>query len=90
MNEVVVVVANGKGVSVFDLEGINEAPFTGWVWKLSASTPLPPGLKLVHDKSHHYSIAPTTNMPVEKYKSMLEQLGLRARRVQKKPGKVAL
>jgi hypothetical protein len=90
MNDVIVVVANGKGISVFDLEGINEAPFTGWVWKLPASTPLPPGLKLVHDKPHHYSIAPTVNMPVAKYKGMLEELALRARRVLKKQGKVAL
>jgi len=90
VNEIVVVIANGKGISVFDLEGINQAPFTGWVWKLSSTTPLPPGLKLVHDKPHHYSIAPVMNMPVDKYKGMLEELGLRARRVLKKHGKVAL
>ena len=36
LNEIVVVIANGKGISVFDREGINEAPFEGWVWELPA------------------------------------------------------
>jgi hypothetical protein len=27
LNEIVIVIANGKGISVFDLEGITEAPF---------------------------------------------------------------
>jgi hypothetical protein len=38
----------------------------------------------------NWTIAPTANMPVDKYKGMLEELGLRARRVLKKQGKVAL
>jgi len=90
VNGIVVVVANGKGVSVFDLEAITHAPFNGWVWKLSATTPLPTGLKLVNDKPNHYCIAPAVNMPVDKYKGLLEELALRATRVVKKQGKVVL
>jgi hypothetical protein len=90
IHDIAVVVANGKGVSVFDRESINQAPFTGWVWKLAANTVLPPGLKLVQDKPGHYCIAPMNNMPVDRYKGLLEELGLRAERIIKKPGTVAL
>ena len=43
MNGILVVIANGKGVSVFDETGIAESPFEGWVWKLSAALQLPAG-----------------------------------------------
>jgi hypothetical protein len=71
MNGITVVIANGKGISVFDLAGITEAPFEGWVWKLSSRTPVPAGLKMVQDKPHHYCIAPVSNMPIAKYKGLL-------------------
>jgi hypothetical protein len=47
VNGIAVVIANGKGISVFDLDAITHAPFNGWVWKLAATTPLPTGLKIV-------------------------------------------
>lgn len=31
INGITVIVANGKGISVFDKVGINESPMTGWV-----------------------------------------------------------
>jgi hypothetical protein len=80
------VIANGRGISVFDIDGINASPMTGWVWKFSANTSMPIGLKIVQDKPHHYCIAPTSNMPVDKYKGLLEELALRATRVFKKQG----
>jgi hypothetical protein len=86
MHDIVVVIANGKGVSVFDETGIAESPFEGWVWRLPAAVQLPMGLQLVHDKEHHYSVAPTTNMRVDKYKGLLEELGLRAERFMNKAG----
>jgi hypothetical protein len=78
VNDIVVVIANGKGVSVFDKKGIEERPETGWVWRLSFNVTLPTGLKLVNDRPHHYTVAPTQNMPVDKYKGLLEELGLKA------------
>jgi len=88
MNGIKVVVANGKGISVYDRSGINESPMTGWVWKFPANTNPPLGLKLVQDKPHHYCIAPTHNMPVDKFKGLLEEMALKAQRVFKKEGKV--
>lgn len=54
---------------------------------LSAALQLPVGLQLVNDKPHHYCVAPTTTMPIDKYKGLLEELGLRAERFIKKAGK---
>jgi len=77
----VVVIANNKGISVFDREGINESPMNGWVWRFPPNTQLITGLKLVNDKPHHYCIAPLQNMPVDKYKGLLEEMALKATRV---------
>lgn len=43
--------------------------------------------KLVQDKEHHYCIAPTKNMPINKYKGLLEEMAILATRVYKKEGK---
>ena len=72
---------------MFDKVGINESPMNGWVWRFAPNTQPPFGLKLVQDKAHHYCIAPTQNMPIDKYKGLLEEMALRATRVFKKEGK---
>ncbi|MGH1471895.1 MAG: hypothetical protein ACRBCS_11920 [Cellvibrionaceae bacterium] len=87
MNGVLMIRANGKGISVFDKQGINESPMTGWVWRFSPNTRPPLGLKLINDKPHHYCIAPTHNMPVDKYKGLLEEMAFFASRVFKKNGR---
>ncbi|GLQ31065.1 hypothetical protein [Litoribrevibacter albus] len=88
VNGIRVIIANGKGVSVFDKVGINESPMNGWVWRFPPNCNLPAGLKFVQDKPHHYCIAPIQNMPVDKYKGLLEEMALKAQRVYKKEGKV--
>jgi hypothetical protein len=87
VNGVTMIVANGKGISVFDKIGINESPMTGWVWKFPPNCSAPLGLKFVQDKPHHYCIAPIHNMPLDKYKGLLEEMALKAQRVYKKEGK---
>lgn len=87
INGITVIVANGKGISVFDKTGINESPMTGWVWRFPPNCRPPIGLWFVQDKPHHYCIAPTQNMPIDKYKGLLEEMALRAERVFKKEGK---
>lgn len=88
INGIAVIVANGKGISVFDKIGINESPMSGWVWRFPPNTSFPQGLRLAQDKLHHFCIAPTQNMPVDKYKGLLEEMALKAARVYKKEGKV--
>jgi len=85
-NGIKVIIANGKGISVFDRIGIKESPMSGWVWRFAANTKPPHGLKLIKDKAHHYCIAPMTEMPVSKYKGLLEELALWAAKVYKKEG----
>ncbi len=87
INGIVIIRANGKSISVFDRQGINESPMSGWVWRFPPNMQPPFGLKLVKDKEHHYCIAPTQNMPIEKYKGLLEEMALRATRVFKKEGR---
>lgn len=89
VNDIVVVIANNAGVSVFNEQGLAERDMSGWVWQFNAATPMPQGLKLVHDRPGHYSIAPTVNMPLDKYKGLLEELGMKAFRVFFKQGKQA-
>jgi len=43
-------------------------------------THLPQDLKLVNDKPGHYCVAPTQNMPVDLYKGLLEQMGLKTQK----------
>lgn len=87
INGITVVIANGKGISVYDRSGIDQSPMSGWVWKFPPNTRVPVGLKLVGDKPHHFCIAPAQNMPVDKYKGLLEEMALKASRVFKKEGK---
>ena len=89
INGVSMVVANGKGISVFDKAGIMASPMTGWAWRFPPNTSFPMGLKLVQDKAHHYCIAPTHNMPISKYKGLLEELAVKADRVFKKEGRLS-
>lgn len=74
-----VIVADGNGVSVYTLEGIQRERLTGFAWRFRKGTPVPAGLSVVSDplKKGHYVIAPVQNMPVDKYKGLLEELGLR-------------
>lgn len=84
MNGVKIIIANGRGVSLYTKEELDNTSLTGWVWKFTAHTLIPQGLKLVNDKPGHYCVAPTQNIPIDLYKGLLEQMGLRAQKVWKK------
>lgn len=78
MKGVRMVVSNGKGISVFTLEGLKKEGLTGFAWKFSKNTPVEFGLKLIDDeKPEHYTLAPTKNMPLDEYKGLLEKMGLK-------------
>lgn len=72
------VTANGKGISVFTLKGIEKEGLTGYAWLFAKDSIVDTGLKLVDDnKPEHYILAPTRNMPLGEYKSLLEKMGLK-------------
>jgi len=79
-----VVVANGKGVSLFTKARIEATPMGGWVWKISRGTPMPLGLKLINDRPGHYSVCPVSNMPLDEFKGLLAKLAMRCQKIFKK------
>ncbi|MFC6633553.1 hypothetical protein [Microbulbifer taiwanensis] len=84
VNGVKVIIANGRGVSLYTQDELNATTLTGWIWKFKAQTQIPQGLKLVNDKPGHFCVAPVSNMPVDLYKGLLEQMGMKAEKVWKK------
>lgn len=78
INGIITIVANGKGVSLYNKAGLNDAPLSGWVYQIKANTNLPIGLKLTNDPrvKGHYFICPLTNMPYHKYVGLLEELAV--------------
>lgn len=74
---VTIVIANNTGVSVWTKEGIIEKGLTGYAWLINTGTSLPVGLKLVNDTPGHYMLAPVRNMPLDTYKGLLEEMGMK-------------
>ena len=72
------VIANGKGISVFTKKGLEVEKLTGFAWLFIKGTKLEAGLKLIDDeKPEHYTLAPEKNMSVEEYKSLLAKMGVK-------------
>ena len=86
MNGITHIVANGKGISLYNKRGLDLAPLTGWVWEISANTQLPSGLKLIKDDrpEGHYSLCPIRNMSVHEFISQLEKVVIHCKKVFKK------
>lgn len=84
VNGILMVVANGKGVSLFTKQRLDATPMSGWVWKIPRNTIVPSGLKLINDRPGHYSICPASNMPLEEFKGLLAKLALKCQKVFKK------
>ncbi|MFT3870933.1 MAG: hypothetical protein QM715_20965 [Nibricoccus sp.] len=79
-NGVLMIRANNKGISLYDANGLKEAGLTGWAWKFAADTFVPMGLKVFNDAQGHFMMVPTLEMPLAKYKGLLEELALRAQK----------
>lgn len=86
LNGIKMIVANGKGISLYNKTGLDLIPLTGWVWEISARTPLPFGLKLIKDNNPegHYTICPIRNMSVHEFVGLLESIVIYCKKVFKK------
>jgi hypothetical protein len=86
VNGIKMIVANGKGISLYNKMGLNLLPLTGWVWEMSAQTPLPFGLRLVKDDKPegHYTVCPNRNMSVHEFVGLLERIVIYCKKVYKK------
>jgi len=76
VNGIKMIVANGKGISLYNKVGLDLAPLSGWVWEIKSQTSIPLGLKLIKDDKPegHYSLCPTRNMSVHEFVSLLEKV----------------
>ena len=86
INGVTHIVANGKGISLYNKRGLDLAPLVGWVWEISPSTPIPHGLNLIKDDrpEGHYSLCPSRNMSVHEFIAQLEKVVIHCNKVFKK------
>ena len=93
-NGIVMVRANGLGVSLLTLERIErerEEHKGSYLWKLPANYPMPTGLVLVADTRRlrprqapdHYFLCPQSDMPVSEYVALLSKLALKLERLHK-------
>ena len=71
VNRVQIVIANGKGISLFSEQGLSRARRGGWLWKIPRGTPMPSGLALHNDHGSHFMICPLRDMPMFQFKGLL-------------------
>ena len=81
MNGILVVVANGKGISLLTKTRIEKTGVGGWLWKLPKGTPMPFGLRLINDRPGHYGLCPIHNMPFDEFKGLLAKLAMKCRKI---------
>lgn len=86
VNGVIHIVANGRGISLFNKAGMDKSRLTGWVWEIKKHTSFPVGLKLIKDNSStgHHTLAPLHNMPLSQYIGLLEQVATQGQKLFKK------
>ena len=86
-NGILMVRANGKGMSVGTLAYLKLLRISGWLWKIPATTLLPQGLLFHPDpnpaKLGHFFLCPNSDMTMDKYRALLSQLALHCERTQK-------
>lgn len=87
INGILMVRANGRGISLGTLEYLQKLQFEGWLWKIPATAPLATGLLLRPDpnpaKQGHFFLCPASDMSMDKYRALLSELALRCERTQK-------
>ena len=80
------IIANGKGISLYNKVGLDLVPLKGWVWEISANTHLPLGLRLNKDDrpEGHYTICPNRNMSVHEFVGLLESIVINCKKLYRK------
>lgn len=86
-NGILMVHANGKGISLFNLQELQrrESSLTGWVWKIPQGTLPPPGLAVRPDSASpgHFFLCPVSVMTMDRYRALLSELVLHCERTRK-------
>lgn len=88
LNGITVVIANRKGISLYNTMGLEKVNLSGWVWEIKAGTVFPLGLELIKDAGDepqgHYTLAPAYNMPYSEYISLLEKVAIHCQKAFRK------
>ncbi len=89
INGILIVIANNKGVSLFNKAGLDKIHLTGWVWEIRQNTAFPIGLKLYKDtrsgaSEGHFMLVPTHNMPLSEYIGLLEKVAIKCAKIFRK------
>jgi len=84
LNGIKIIVANGKGVSLYNQNGLEKSALSGWVWEIKQGSHIPFGLTLRAGKGGHYLLCPMQNMPLSSYAGLLEKMALTCHKVYKK------
>ena len=83
-NHILMVRANGLGISLGAERYFNKMRISGWLWRVPAHTPLPQGLAANPDpnpaKAGHFLLYPVSDMTMDKYRALLSELALRCER----------
>ena len=86
-NGILLVMANGKGVSLFNLQELQrrETHLSGWVWKIPQGTSPPTGLAVRPDPTSpgHFFLCPVSVMNMDRYRALLSELVLHCERTRK-------
>jgi hypothetical protein len=86
-NGILMVRANGKGISVGTKEYLEKLQLSGWLWKIPTTTTIPADLLLNPDpdptKQGHFFLCPNSDMTMDRYRALLSELALRCERTQK-------
>ena len=86
-NGILIVRANGRGVSLGTQQYLEKLPLSGWLWKIPATVVMPQGLLLHPDpnpaKMGHFFLCPDSDMTMDKYRALLSELDLRCERTHK-------
>lgn len=70
------VIANGKGISLLNLEGLIKKGLQGWLWLLLPNTSIPDQLGILPDVKdpNHFFIVPREGMLLAQYKEHLHSI----------------
>ena len=85
--DIMMVISNGKGISLGNQEWIDRSKMSGWLWRIPKSTPLPRGLAVSPDQKSpqkgHFLLCPSETMPMARYYGLLVELAVLCEKVKK-------
>ena len=86
-NGILMVYANGKGISLFNLQELERRAgrLSGWVWQIPQGTLPPSGLALRPDPDSpgHFFLCPVSVMTMDRYRALLSELVLHCERTRR-------